>query len=123
MNDEVFMKTKKTANHSNGHNSPQALIARAAATQKIADAARKHFKMLKAEYKQARKSFKQARKAARRACKEAKAAAKGFAPKRAIQKARSVNGRNNRIVRSSRAAARSTIPLPAALTPQIAATA
>ena len=118
------MKTKKTANHSSGHNSPQTLIAKAAATQKIADAARKHFKMLKAEYKQARKSFKQAKKAARRARKEAKAAAKAFAPKRGIQKARSMNGRNNRVVpRSARAATRSTIPLPTAPAPQIAATA
>jgi hypothetical protein len=88
------MKAKKNGNHANGHNSAQALVAKAAATQKIADAARKHFKMLKAEFKQARKAFKQAKKAARRARKEAKAAAKSSTPKptpkRLVQKGRHV---------------------------------
>src|SRR5262245_1620849 len=70
------MKRKTNSSHANGngHDSTQALVAKAAATQKIADAARKHFKMLKAEYKQARKAFRQAKKAAKRARKEAEAA-------------------------------------------------
>jgi|SRR5260221_646346 len=70
------MKTKKLSNHQNGHSSPQDLIAKAVAAQKLAAAARKHLKMLKAEHKLARKAFKQAKKAAKRAGKEAKAAAK-----------------------------------------------
>lgn len=67
------MKTRKLNTHANtnGHD----LAAKAAAAQNIADVARKHFKMLKAEYKQARKAFKQAKKAAKRARKEVEAAA------------------------------------------------
>jgi len=64
------MKTKKL--HQNGHGPDP--FAKAAAAEKLAEIARKHRKMLKAEYKQARKSYKQAKKAAERARREADAA-------------------------------------------------
>jgi hypothetical protein len=70
------MKTKKSSHQKNGHGLAQDPIAKAAAAQKIVEAARKHLKLLKAEHKHARKAFKQAKKAAKRARKEAKAAAK-----------------------------------------------
>ena len=64
------MKTKKL--QQNGHGPDP--FAKVAAAEKLAEAARKHRKMLKAEYKQARKSYKQAKKAAERARQEADAA-------------------------------------------------
>lgn len=71
------MKTKNSTHKQNGKAaSTESLLAKAAATKKLAKAARAHLKLVKAEYKQARKAFKQARKAARRARKEAKAAVK-----------------------------------------------
>jgi len=71
------MKTKKTTHKHNGKVvSTESLLAKAAATKKLAKAARAHLKLVKAEFKQARKAFRQARKAARRARKEAKAALK-----------------------------------------------
>ena len=73
------MKARKSSNHVNGDGASADVTAKAAAAQKIADVARKHFKMLKAEYKQARKAYKQARKAAKRARKEAETAAHALA--------------------------------------------
>jgi hypothetical protein len=71
------MKTKKSTHKQNGKVlSTESLLAKAAATKKLAKAARDHLKLVKAEFKQARKAFKQAKKAARRARKEAKAALK-----------------------------------------------
>ena len=71
------MKTKKSLHKENGKVvSTESLLAKAAATKKLAKAARAHLKLVKAEHKQARKAFKQAKKAARRASKEAKAALK-----------------------------------------------
>lgn len=71
------MKTKKTTDKQNGKVvSAESLLAKAAATKKLAKAARAHLKLVKVEFKQARKAFKQARKAAKRARKEAKAALK-----------------------------------------------
>ena len=71
------MKTKKSTQKHNGKVvSAESLLAKAAATKKLAKAARDHLKLVKAEFKQARKAFKQARKAARRARKEVKAAMK-----------------------------------------------
>ena len=71
------MKTKTSKHKQNGKaTSTESLLAKAAATKKLAKAARTHLKLVKAEYKQARKAYKQARKAARRARKEAKAALK-----------------------------------------------
>lgn len=68
------MKTKKSKQKQNGKASTESLLAKAAATKKLAKAARAHLELVKAEYKQARKASKQARKAAKRARKEAKAA-------------------------------------------------
>jgi hypothetical protein len=70
------MKTKKPKHKQNGKMSVETLLAKAAATKKLAKAARAHLKLVKAEHKQARKAFKQARKAARKARREAKAALK-----------------------------------------------
>jgi len=71
------MKTKSSKHKQNGKVlSIESLLAKAAATKKLAKAARDHLKLVKAEFKQARKAFKQAKKAARRARKEAKAAVK-----------------------------------------------
>lgn len=76
-NDYPNMKTKNSKHKQNGKVvSTEALLAKAAATKKLAKAARDHLKLVKAEFKQARKAFKQARKAAKRARKEAKAAVK-----------------------------------------------
>jgi hypothetical protein len=74
-NPKLIMKARKSSNHINGDGAGTDLTAKAATAQKIAEVARKHFKMLKAECKQARKAFKQARKAAKRARKEAEEAA------------------------------------------------
>jgi hypothetical protein len=76
-NDLQNMKTKKSTHKENGKLvSTESLLAKAAATKKLAKAARAHVKIVKAELKQARKAFKQAKKAARRARNEAKAALK-----------------------------------------------
>ena len=83
------MKTKTTKQ--NGKIvTTESLLAKAAATKKLAKAARNHLKVVKAEFKQARKAFKQARKAARRARKEAKAALKVLNDKvtKAVEKAK-----------------------------------
>src|SRR5436190_19791647 len=77
------MKTREMNGHSNGNGNVDALVAKAQTAQKLADAARKHFKMLKSEQKQARKAFRQARKAAKRARKEAEAAVEALAAKQA----------------------------------------
>ena len=50
----------------------QALLARAAAAEQLANAARDHLRMIKAEHKLARKAVKQARKAAKATRKEAR---------------------------------------------------
>jgi hypothetical protein len=68
------MKIKKSKHKHNGKVSTESLLAKAAATKKLAKAARAHLELVKAEYKQARKAFKQARKASKRARKEVKAA-------------------------------------------------
>jgi hypothetical protein len=71
------MKTKTTKPKQNGKVvTTESLLAKAAATKKLANVAREHLKLVKVEFKQARKAFKQARKAAKRARKEAKAAFK-----------------------------------------------
>jgi hypothetical protein len=71
------MKTTTTKPKQNGKvATTESLLAKAAATKKLAKAARDHLKLVKAEFKQARKAFKQAKKAARRARKEAKGALK-----------------------------------------------
>jgi hypothetical protein len=68
------MKTKHANGKHNGKTSLQDIVLKAATAQKLADAARKHFKTLKADYKAARKGFKQAKKAAKLARKELEAA-------------------------------------------------
>jgi|ERR1041385_2489370 hypothetical protein len=93
------MKTKRSKA------SPQAkklqgneLIARAAATEKLMKAARRHWRTLKMEQRQARKAFKQAKKAAKLARKEAipalkalkKAGKKDSSPKKSKVHANSV---------------------------------
>jgi len=76
------MKTKKAKGHSSnktsGHPQPQQLIAKAAAAEKLAEAARKHWRVLKMEQKQARKAFKQAKKAAKLARRDARTALKSL---------------------------------------------
>ena len=76
------MNTKKAKGHSSnkagGHPQPQQLIAKAAAAEKLAEAARKHWRLLKMEQKQARKVFKQAKKAAKLARKDSRAALKSL---------------------------------------------
>ena len=92
------MKTKSKKEH-NGKSSisVDALVAKAAAVEKLVAAAKKQLRMVKVEHKAARKAFKQAKKAARRARKEAKLAMKAGktnakkAPKRA--KAKPVSAR------------------------------
>jgi hypothetical protein len=70
------MKTKKakvrSSDKASRHHQPQQLIAKAAAAEKLAEAARKHWRVLKIEQKQARKAFKQAKKAAKLARKDAR---------------------------------------------------
>jgi hypothetical protein len=68
------MKSKKSNANRNGKGHVQAVLAKAAATKKLAQAAKQHLKSVKAEHKEARKAFKQAKKAAKRARREAKAA-------------------------------------------------
>ena len=71
------MKTKTSNQKQNGKApSTESLLAKAAATKKLAKAARDNLKLVKADFKQARKAFKQARKAAKRARKEVKSAVK-----------------------------------------------
>jgi hypothetical protein len=53
-----------------------ALLAKAESAEKILEAARTQWRLLKVEHKQARKAFKQAKKAAKLARREARAAAK-----------------------------------------------
>src|SRR5437879_6356984 len=76
------MKTKKAKGHSSDkgsrHQQPQQLIAKAAAAEKLAEAARKHWRILKMEQKQARKAFKQAKKAAKLARRDARTALKSL---------------------------------------------
>ena len=70
------MKRKKAPGRSisqaGGKLSRNQLMAKAAATEKLAETARQHWRSLKAEQKQARKAFKQAKKAAKLARKEAR---------------------------------------------------
>ncbi len=71
------MKTKSKKEHNGKPNiSVDALVAKAAAVEKLVAAAKKQLRMVKTEHKAARKAFKQAKKAARRARKEAKLAMK-----------------------------------------------
>jgi len=76
------MKTKKEKGHSSGkarrHQQPQQLIAKAAEAEKLAEAARKYWRVLKMEQKQARKAFKQAKKAAKLARKDARTVLKSL---------------------------------------------
>ena len=99
---------KRKSNAQNGHNSAQDLIAEASRTEKIAEAARKHLKMLKAEHKQARKAFKQAKKAAKRARKEVKAAAK-------LLKSRNGNGKPHRSTKPAKRSSVSTAKVPSSI--------
>src|ERR1044071_1511873 len=57
------------------------LLKKAESTQKIVEAARSQWRMIKLEHRQARKAFKQAKKAAKCARKEAKAAARNLKEK------------------------------------------
>ena len=59
-----------------GKASLRTLLAKAAATTNLAEAAREHLRGIKAEHKLARKAFRQAKKAARRAREQAEAAAR-----------------------------------------------
>jgi hypothetical protein len=70
------MKSKKSNTNQNGKGHVQAALAKAAATKRLAQAAKQHLRSVKAEHKQARKAFKQAKKAAKRARQEAKAVMK-----------------------------------------------
>ena len=91
------MKTKHVNGKHNGKPSLQDLALEAARTQKLADAARKHFKSLKADYKDARKAFKQAKKAAKTARKDLEAAKEVEAAHRAAKpraRAKPVNKRS-----------------------------
>jgi hypothetical protein len=115
---------KKSGNHENGNGSPQDLAAKATAAQNIADVARKHFKMLKAEYKQARKTYRQAKKAAKGARKEAEVAAE-------ILKAKPVVARQHRPVKKvakrpqpvqRKTQTATAIPLPATATASVSST-
>jgi len=121
------MKTRKSSNHQNGNGASHDVIAKAAAAQNIADAARKRFKMLKAEFKQARQAFRQAKKAARRARKEAKAATKllkknGAARHGQATKKTARRPHSRKIQATQRAHPRTTIPLPPAVgTPNLSA--
>jgi len=90
------MTTKSKKEHNGKTNiSVDALVAKAAAVEKLVAAAKKQLRMVKTEHKAARKAFKQAKKAARRARKEAKLAMKAGkahakkAVKRVKQKTRS----------------------------------
>jgi len=75
--EDSIMKTKSKKEHNGKSNiSVEALVARAAAVEKLAAAAKKQLRLVKAEHKAARKAVKQAKKAARRARKEAKLAMK-----------------------------------------------
>ncbi len=76
------MKTKKAKGHSSNkasrHPQPHQLIAKAAAAEKLAEAARKHWRVMKMEQKQARKAFKQAKKAVKLARRDARTALKSL---------------------------------------------
>jgi len=78
------MNRKKAKEHSRSKTGKQVwadhLIAKAAAAEKLVEAARRHWRVLKMEQKQSRKAFKQAKKAARLAKKEAKVAMKALKP-------------------------------------------
>jgi hypothetical protein len=120
------MKTQKSSSHANGNGSSHNPAARATAAQNIADVARKHFKMLKAEYKQARKAYRQAKKAAKRAHKEAEAAAEILKAKAAVAKQRRAKKPVKRAQplhrKTQTATAATAIPLPdatGAATPSI----
>jgi hypothetical protein len=91
------MKPRTSSSHENGNGSFHDLAARAATTEKIAQVARKHYKMLKAEYKLARKAFRQAKKAARCARKEAKVAEQLLKSKSGVR----TSARKVKAVRSS----------------------
>src|SRR4051812_47823887 len=114
-NQKHSMKTREMNGHTNENGNVDALVARAQTAQKLADAARKHFKMLKSEQKQARKAFRQARKAAKRARKEAEVAVEALAAKQTRASGRS---RSKPAVRRQ-ASVQKAKPQPmAALTPQ-----
>ena len=119
------MKPRQTSKHRDGAKSAQDLIAQAKTTQLLADAARKHFKMLKAEQKEARIAFKQAKKAAKRARKEAKAAARLLKSKNGSRthrpKTKTAPRRNQApsTIAAKRPTSRTTIPLPAYSPPSI----
>src|SRR5689334_14094804 len=109
----------RTSSHENGNGngSSHDPVAKAATTARIAQVARKHFKMLKAEYKQARKAYRQAKKAAKHARKEADELAE-------MLKAKPVNARPKavkKVVKRAQPVQRKTqtataIPLPAPAT-------
>ena len=105
------MKTEKSTNKHNGKISLKEILAKEAAAQKLADAARGHLKAIKLEHKHARKAFKQAKKAAKRAHKEAKIAAKAWKAK--MGKARSApRARSNSATHGSPKAAKSGLATP-----------
>jgi hypothetical protein len=80
--EEASMKNKsKKAHTEKSKISVDALMAKAAAVEKLAEAAKRQVRLVRAEHKAARKAYKQAKKAARRARKEAKIALKAKALK------------------------------------------
>ena len=100
------MKKMKKKNQSSGktgrNHPPHPLLAKALATEKLAEAARQNWHMVKLEQKQARKAFKQAKKAAKLARKEAKVAMKTF--KRNGKKSRKANPLKAKSISPGRAA-------------------
>jgi hypothetical protein len=111
------MKSQKSSAHRNGNGAVHALVAKAEAAQKLADVARKHFKMLKAEHKAARKAFKQAKRAAKRASHEAEAALQASAAKQATKGTRAKSATRSATAVQKPAAAKRTTPLAPASSP------
>lgn len=70
------MKPKKSQSYRQTKARAHKLLMKAASAQEIADMARRHLKMLKAELRQARKAYKQAKKAVKRTTKDARTGAK-----------------------------------------------
>ena len=96
---------KKSNVRKNRKISAAALVAKSESAAKLAQAAKKHLKLIKSEHKQARKAFKQAKKAARRARKEAEAALEKAGGKQNLLKAKPAQIRAVKKYKSPRAKA------------------
>jgi predicted nucleic acid-binding Zn-ribbon protein len=70
------MKTNKKIQNGKATSHFSALLVRLESAEKIREAARSQWRLIKIEHKQARKAFKEAKKAAKSVRKEAKAAAR-----------------------------------------------